>query len=214
MEKWPFANLRAQFARVLGPKDAEDAPSTRFISASHELNHRANRAATRALGKAMASGQTVIPSMGPDTEISLEQQILEGLDRSALVFLSILEDQSRGQDGNLLVDVKTRADHFKMLVDWLTKRKKAQPEGAGAGMPPYEQIRKWLDDNGLEIRPKSRAGRPTNEAKAIASAIMGAEDERPAAQKQAPAAPPAPDEALAARLKALANQRGDANEPA
>ena len=180
------------------------APAPPVAGYRHPIQSvEARREANRRVSRVLSDTDTGDLPPSPDEGLTIEARITGGLDRAALVFLKILENEERDPVTNaLLVDAKTRAAAFKMLVDWIVKRKKAAVDDGGDGPPPYEKIRKWLDEAGFKIVPKN-PGRPTKEMLATREAIMGKPEPEPKA-------PPAEDKDLAARLQELAARKGRA----
>lgn len=182
---------------------APDALGLR-LKAGRKRVQRQISAATR-----MLEAADVIALEMPTEDAPIEQQIIAELDRTALSMMRVLQNDERDENGALLVDFKMRHETFKMLTQYLEKRRKAAPEGDADGMPPYERIRKWLDENGLEIRPK-RAGRPTLEQQSILEKLRSEEEAaraKPKASPLPPAEPPPGDDDMAVRLRALAEKR-------
>lgn len=183
------------------------APKTPHRIADYAPNRDAARVRRASIRAATAIMNDTVATEMPVEGTPLEQQIIDGLDAAAIVFLDILKDDSKDKDGNLRVDAKTRMDAFKMLADWTVKRKKSAPEDSG-GIPPYEKIRKWLDEQGFAIVPKKKAGRPSAEDLAKRALVLG----EPAKLPEDPPLKPVGDEQLADRLKRLAESRPDAKE--
>lgn len=153
------------------------------------------------------------PLVGIDGESTVESQIVAGLDAGALFLLRLLQDEGRNPETQALnVDFKQRLDAFKALNDYLVKRQKAKENGLDSGddMPPYEQIRKSLDEKGFKIVPKTKVGRPTKEELELRKQILG-EDEKPAPEDDRPT-DDAPDSAMTRRLREIKAAKAGASE--
>lgn len=143
-------------------------------------------------------------------ENAVENQIANGLDAGALFLLKLLQDETK-TDGVLNVDFKQRLDAFKALNDYLVKRQKARENGLGDGdgMPPYEKIRRWLDEMGFEIVPKKKVGRPTKEELELRKKVLGEDEpEKPTKDDGDGAGGDPPDSAMLERLSKLRQKPG------
>lgn len=76
------------------------------------------------------------PPPGPGTDVAT--LLYEAMDRAALAFLSILEDEE--------ADINQKMRVFTQAQDWLGKREKFRPTGPDAGSEGIEMLRSMLDD--------------------------------------------------------------------
>ena len=76
-------------------------------------------------------------------EETVVDKLVEAMDMAALRFLLLLEDDSRDEDNNLLVDFRTRADTFKMVREWVVSRDRVtdgdKDANPGKGFEAYKK---------------------------------------------------------------------------
>lgn len=210
MDLWSKLKMKVQGEPGGPPEPPQTPPPLRRGTGSHlpavieaeERNARTSRVLSEV--DVAATGNELPPA---SEEKTVESMLIAGLDKGAMVFLKVLENDQRDGDGNYRIDAKTRMEAFKMVSDYLVKRQKAGANERQDGMPPYEKIRKWLDDQGFEIRPKPKRGRPSEAELRKRAEVLG-ED----AVVVEPEPPPVSDDAaLKQRLEALAELRGAKN---
>lgn len=112
---------------------------------------------------------------------STEDELFEAMDRQALRFIEMLNDESLDADGNDKVDIQLKMKLFAMGQDWLIRRKKLRPisadETEGEGV---RDMREWINnpeartaleqamfEAGFVKAPVKKNGRPTKSEAAV-----------------------------------------------
>lgn len=107
--------------------------------------------------------------------LSTEDLLFEAMDRQALRFIDMLNDETKDESGAERYDIQLKMKLFQMGQDWLIRRKKLRPgqegEGEGEGI---RDMRSWIADPGTRSileqamfdagfvkAPAKKNGRPT-----------------------------------------------------
>lgn len=108
---------------------------------------------------------------GPSTE----DRLFEAMDRAALFFISILENEEKDQEGNDRYDIQLKMRLFDKGQAWLEKRRKMKPKATGEGEGVEDMIT-WMNNpatrdmlkkamfaEGFVLIPEPKPGRPTSQ---------------------------------------------------
>lgn len=109
-----------------------------------------------------------------------EDLLFEAMDRQALRFINMLDDEEQDSDGNPRVSIEMKLKVFDKGQEWLTKRQKLRPARAeemeGAGIRDMrlwmndpakrEEMREMFEAVGVVVMPDAKVGRPTLKEKA------------------------------------------------
>lgn len=97
------------------------------------------------------------------------------MDRQALRFIEMLNDETKDEDGSEKVDIQLKMKLFQMGQDWLIRRRKLRPESEdGTEGDGVRDMRSWINDPGTRSvleqamfdagfvkAPAKKNGRPT-----------------------------------------------------
>lgn len=147
-------------------------------------SERNDKMEAHAIQTLLNSGTQLPPS---DVEGDPEEQMIAMLDEAALRLGKLMLDDTRGEDGKFLVPLETRLEVFKLLREWVEKRRRtgisdrdgdsagvksmidAVRNGPGSAAEPAERAnihRATLISSGKRMphpEVKRRVGRPTKE---------------------------------------------------
>jgi len=115
------------------------------------------------------------PTPQTSAHLSTEQLLREAMNREAIRWISVLDNDQRDAEGNPLFDWKVRKEMFQMAQDWLIRSRKLwPPEDNDAEGEGVTNLRDWMNNPenvaALETMFKARgwlppipkkAGRPT-----------------------------------------------------
>lgn len=77
---------------------------------------------------------------------STEEQLFEAMDRQALRFIEMLNDDTRDEDGHAVYDLQTKMKVFQIGQDWLIRRQKLKPAAAETEGSGIADMRAWIND--------------------------------------------------------------------
>lgn len=73
-------------------------------------------------------------------------QLREALDRQALKWVAILDDERTDEDGIALYSMETKERVFKRATEWLKESKRLFPDTAPTEGPGVTSMRAWMKD--------------------------------------------------------------------
>lgn len=130
---------------------------------------------------------------------STEDRLLAAMDRAALYFISILDNDEKDEDGNDKYDIQLKMKLFDKGESWLTKRKKLRPSTEGVEGEGITDMRAWINEpgnrealktvmfeEGFVKIPEPKVGRPKKQEEVVR--------ERYKAHKDAAKAKPDPND--------------------
>lgn len=107
---------------------------------------------------------------------SIESRLLDAMDRAALHFISILENEDKDADGHPLYDIQLKMKLFEKGENWLVKRRKLRPDTGGQEGEGVTELRAMINDpgtwntlkemlfeKGVVFVPEPKNGRPTSQ---------------------------------------------------
>lgn len=111
---------------------------------------------------------------------STEALLFAAMDKQALRFIDMLNDETRDDDGRDKYDIQLKMRLFQMGQDWLIRRKKLKPDGGGQEGSAITDMRSWISDPqvkenmekmmfdaGFVKVPAKKNGRPTLQEKPV-----------------------------------------------
>lgn len=112
--------------------------------------------------------------------LSTEDRLYAAMDRAALYFISILENDEKDEQGNDLYDIQLKMKLFDKGESWLLKRQKLKPSaggGEGEGISELrsimndasarEMLRDMMFEEGFVRIPDPKPGRPTKQEEVV-----------------------------------------------
>lgn len=77
---------------------------------------------------------------------STEEQLFEAMDRQALRFIEMLNDDTNDEDGHPVYDLTTKMKVFQIGQDWLIRRQKLKPSATETEGSGITDMRSWIND--------------------------------------------------------------------
>lgn len=121
----------------------------------------------------VATPVSAVGSFSQGTTLSTEERLFEAMDKAALTFIEMLNDDRKDEDGNPLVDVAMKFKLFEKGQDWLIRRQKLRPKGDESEGEGIKDMRLWMSDpatrevlkatmfeEGFVVVPQKKNGRP------------------------------------------------------
>lgn len=115
------------------------------------------------------------------------------MDRAALRFIEMLDDESKDDDGNPLIDTAMKFKLFDKGQDWLTKRQRLKPTGSETEGSGITDMRAWMTDDkakkaledtifemGFVKAPAKHVGRPRVEERPVRERFKAHQDAKKA----------------------------------
>jgi hypothetical protein len=125
---------------------------------------------------------------------STEDKLFEAMDRAALKWIEMLDNDELGEDGELKIPIELRFKLFEKGQDWLVRRKKLKPvdDSEGEGITDMrawinnpamqEMLDQMMFDRGYVKLPPRKKGRPTAAESLVRDRFKTFNDESKAAK--------------------------------